>query len=198
MIYPLTVFMAMVAWCFLHSWLAAFSTKRLARQLFGEGIERYYRLIYIVIALLTLMPILAMVLLLPGRLLWTIPPPWVYLTSALQLLALAGLFISILQIDALAFLGIRQLTNPDAERDAELVTHGTYGLVRHPLYLFSIILFWLIPFMTDLILSFVIASTLYFIIGTFPEERKLVDIYGEDYEAYQEDVPRIIPFINLS
>jgi protein-S-isoprenylcysteine O-methyltransferase Ste14 len=61
------------------------------------------------------------------------------------------------------------------------------------MYLFSIILFWLLPYITDLILAFITASTLYFLIGMIPEERKLVEVYGEEYQRYQEDVPRIIP-----
>jgi protein-S-isoprenylcysteine O-methyltransferase Ste14 len=57
-------------------------------------------------------------------------------------------------------------------------------MVRHPMYLFSLILFWLFPFITDLILAFFAVSTLYFLIGMIPEEKKLVKIYCEEYERY--------------
>jgi protein-S-isoprenylcysteine O-methyltransferase Ste14 len=57
-------------------------------------------------------------------------------------------------------------------------------MVRHPMYLFSLILFWLFPFITDLILAFFAVSTLYFLIGMIPEEKKLVEIYCEEYERY--------------
>ncbi len=49
---------------------------------------------------------------------------------------------------------------------------GSYRLVRHPLYLFSLFLFRLFPCMTDLTLAFFLAATPYFMLGTFPEERK--------------------------
>lgn len=103
--------------------------------------------------------------------------------------------MTILHVDTLAFIGLRQLRHPDSEMKTKLVTRGFYRWVRHPLYFFSLVIFWLMPVMTDLSLAFIMASTLYFIIGTVPEERKLVKIYGEDYRQYQQDVPRIIPWL---
>lgn len=195
--YIVLVFIAMGAWCVLHSWLAAFSTKNMAQRVFGKRIRRYYRLIFIAVAGLTLMPILGMVVFLPSRVLWRIPAPWLYLALTLQVLALVGLVITVLQVDTQAFVGLRQLHNPDAERESELITRGFYRWVRHPLYFFSLVIFWLIPTMTDLSLAFAIASSLYFILGTIPEERKLVEIYGESYREYQKTVPRIFPYLKV-
>jgi methanethiol S-methyltransferase len=197
MTYSFVVFTAMCAWSVLHSWLAAFSTKSLIQRLFGENIQRYYRLIFVVLAGLTLLPILLMVVFLPSRLLWTIPVPWRYLTVTLQGLALLGLVMTVLQVDTMAFIGLSQLRNPDAEKRSALVTRGFYRWVRHPLYFFSLVLFWLFPVMTDLALAFVIASSLYFLIGMVPEEQKLVEIYGESYQQYQKEVPRIIPWLKI-
>ena len=197
MLYPIVIFMAMRTWGVFHSWMAAFSTKKQARRIFGEAIDRYYRLIFISIALLTLMPILAMVAFLPSRLLWVIPTPWRTLTFSVQFLALVGILVTVFQTDLLAFAGIKQLSDPKVERKNELIRDGIYGIVRHPMYIFSLILFWLFPFVTDLILAFFAATTLYFLIGTIPEENKLHEIYGEEYERYQEEVPRIIPGIKF-
>lgn len=195
--YVIIVIVSMCTWSVLHSWLAAFSTKDLAQRIFGEKIRRFYRLIYILIAGVTLLPILGMVLFLPSRVLWVIPVPWRYLTITLQGLALVGLVVTVLQVDTLAFIGLRQLNNPDAESEAELVTRGFYRMVRHPLYFFSLVIFWLFPIMTNLGLAFVIVSSLYFVLGSIVEERKLVEIYGDSYRAYQRDVPRIIPWLRL-
>jgi len=195
--YPIVVFISMSAWGGLHSWLAAFSTKQLARRIFGAEIDRYYRLIFISVAVLTLMPILTMVAFLPSRLLWVVPVPWRYLTLGIQFLAVIGILATIFQTDLLAFVGIKQLRDPKVERKNALVRDGVYGIVRHPMYLFSLIIFWLFPFVTDLILAFFAASTLYFLIGTVPEERKLFEIYGEEYQRYQEEVPRIIPGVKF-
>ena len=191
--YPLLIFISMVAWSVLHSWLAALSTKKRAQSLLGKNVDRYYRLTYVVIAILTLIPILALLVLLPSQRLWISPSPWIYLTLALQLMALTALIITIFHTDVFAFTGFRQVTNPYAEEENNLVTSGFYKVVRHPLYLFGLILLWFIPYMTDLILAFVISSSLYLLIGTIPEERKLLVVYGKEYEKYQEIVPRIIP-----
>ena len=74
-----------------------------------------------------------------------------------------------------------------------MVVSGLYRFVRHPLYFFSIILFWLFPYMTDLLLAFFLAGTLYFLLGTIPEERKLAATFGETYEKYRQEVPWMIP-----
>jgi protein-S-isoprenylcysteine O-methyltransferase Ste14 len=192
---PLAIFLSMTAWGVFHSWLAAFSTKEQAYRYCGERLRRSYRLIFVGVAILTLSPILVMVILLPARVLWSIPTPWLYLTLLLQTIALLGLVITVLQVDTLAFIGLRQLRHPDVEMKTELVTRGFYRWVRHPLYFFSLVIFWLMPIMTDLSLAFIMASTLYFIVGTIPEERKLVKIFGEGYRQYQQDVPRIIPWL---
>ena len=36
-------------------------------------------------------------------------------------------------------------------------------------------------------------GTLYLVIGSRFEERKLVNIYGDDYQRYQQDVPQFFP-----
>jgi len=197
-IYPLLVFLATAAWGGLHSLLAALGTKKWIRQTFGRRICRFYRLIYVAVAILTLIPILAMLALLPQRVLWIIPPPWIYMTLVIQFLAVLGIMTTVLQTNVWTFVGIRQLENPKAEQESEFVRKGFYRIVRHPMYFFSIIFFWLFPYMTDLVLAFIIASTLYFLIGSIPEEQKLREIYGDAYEKYQEEVPRIIPGVKLT
>ncbi len=198
LIYPALVFLAMAVWGVFHSWLASFSMKRLARKVFGAGIDRFYRLLFVVIAVVTLLPILAMVALLPSRTLWVIPTPWIFLTLGLQFLALVALVATTLQTDVMAFAGIRQALQPGEEHENELVTTGLYRTVRHPLYLFSIILFWLYPHMTDLTFAFFLSGTLYFLIGTIPEERKLVQTFGEQYRQYRREVPWLIPGLKFT
>jgi protein-S-isoprenylcysteine O-methyltransferase Ste14 len=193
LIYPALVFLAMAGWGVFHSWLASFSAKRLARKVFGTKIDRYYRLLFVATAVITLLPVLAMVVLLPSRMLWTIPTPWIFLTLVLQFLALVALVATTLQTDVMAFAGVRQVLQPGREHENVLVTTGLYRTVRHPLYLFSIILFWLSPYMTDLTFAFFLAGTLYFLIGTIPEERKLVQTFGEQYRQYRREVPWLIP-----
>ncbi len=193
LIYPIVVFLAMAAWGGLHSVLASFTAKRFAEKIFGPKASRYYRLFFVIAAVVTLVPVMALPVLLPSRLLWVIPTPWLFLTLIIQFVALVLLVATALETDVMVFAGIRQVLHPNLPYEDELVVKGFYRYVRHPLYFFSIILFWLFPYMTDLTLAFFLAGTLYFLIGTIPEESKLLETFGEAYRQYRREVPWMIP-----
>ncbi|MBG0787900.1 MAG: isoprenylcysteine carboxylmethyltransferase family protein [Anaerolineaceae bacterium] len=193
LIYPILVFFATAAWGALHSWLASLAVKHFAREKLGPKADRYYRLFFVLAAVLTLTPVLALVVYLPARVLWVIPTPWLFLTLIVQFLAIILMVATTLETDVMAFAGIRQVLHPDLDVEEALVVKGFYRYVRHPLYFFSIIIFWLFPYMTDLTLAFFLAGTLYFLIGTIPEERKLLAAFGEAYRQYRQDVPWMIP-----
>jgi protein-S-isoprenylcysteine O-methyltransferase Ste14 len=74
------------------------------------------------------------------------------------------------------------------------VTPGPYKLVRHPLYLGWLFLFWATPVMTAAHLVFAIATTAYILIAIQFEEKDLVSLHGRDYIEYREKIPMIIPF----
>jgi len=71
---------------------------------------------------------------------------------------------------------------------------GLLGIVRHPMYLAVIILLWCNTFTaSEIVVNTVL--TLYIIIGTRLEERKLVLEFGDLYIRYQQEVPMLIPFV---
>ena len=75
----------------------------------------------------------------------------------------------------------------------ELKRNGLLGLVRHPMYLALILYLWCQTFrIMDLVINTLL--TLYVLIGTWLEERKLVLEFGEAYLRYQRQVPMLIPF----
>ena len=78
-----------------------------------------------------------------------------------------------------------------------LVVEGAYRFVRHPLYLFMLVLIWSTPrFSTDQLL-FNVLWTLWIVAGTRLEERDLVADFGETYRRYQISVPMLIPYPRL-
>jgi protein-S-isoprenylcysteine O-methyltransferase Ste14 len=66
--------------------------------------------------------------------------------------------------------------------------------VRHPLYFFSLIMFWSCPGLTADRLLFNLMWTTWIIAGTVLEERDLLREFGDGYREYQKKVPMLIPY----
>ncbi len=187
------ILLAMTLWGFVHSLTASLALKEKAAQLFGRGFMRVYRLLYNGFALITFLPVMALVATLPSKTLYAVSSPWNYLMSAIQGAAAFMLIVAVLQTDAMHFAGIKQLFIEDTK--GSLVTSGLYKIVRHPIYTFSLLFLWLTPKMSDNSLVFYIGVTLYFIIGAKFEERKLQREFGEEYAAYKKSTAMMIPFL---
>ena len=73
-------------------------------------------------------------------------------------------------------------------------TPGPYRVVRHPLYVGWLFVFWMTPTMTIAHLVFAVATTAYILIAIQFEERDLVHQHGRAYEDYRRNVPMLVPF----
>ncbi|MGD0003333.1 MAG: methyltransferase [Anaerolineaceae bacterium] len=188
----------LLAWALygaLHTLLASFSAKALAERRLGLGVRRYYRLFYNLAVSLTLLPLLALVVLSPDLEISRITFPWLALTLAIEGLAALGLLYGVLQTGALQFLGLAQLSAPPGSGEPpKLVVSGLYRYVRHPLYLFGLLILWLLPLMTWNILAFNLGATAYILIGIQFEERKMLKEFGQAYADYQRCVPMLLPW----
>jgi len=71
-------------------------------------------------------------------------------------------------------------------------TPGLYRVVRHPLYVGWLLVFWSAPVMSSAHLVFAIATTAYILIAIQFEERDLVRAHAE-YADYRRRVPMIVP-----
>ncbi|MBU1240015.1 isoprenylcysteine carboxylmethyltransferase family protein [Myxococcota bacterium] len=83
------------------------------------------------------------------------------------------------------------------EPDHELVTRGIYGLVRHPLYLGTVLVFLGFPLANDslagLLLFFLLCvPSVWFRIHV--EERLLHEAFPSSYAAYCKKTKRLLPF----
>ncbi len=165
----------------------------MVRGMVGAGGMRLYRLGYNVFSLVSFAPILYLAWALPDQPLYDVPAPWRFLMMGGQALSLLLLFAAFLQTDALSFVGLSQLFGAGEQAPGPLVTRGLYRVVRHPLYTFSMSLLWLSPSVSQNSFALYLGVTLYFIVGAYFEERKLLRDFGGAYAEYKRSTPMLIP-----
>ena len=77
----------------------------------------------------------------------------------------------------------------------ELKVDGIHRVIRHPLYLGTILfvcgLFFIFPTLSNLIA--VVLLIAYVLVGITFEEKKLIREFGKNYEEYISKVPMLIP-----
>ncbi len=83
-----------------------------------------------------------------------------------QLAALALMAWTIRSTDPLDFIGIKHIAGREPCFRRTLITHGRYRYTRHPMY---------------------------FIVGSYHEEKLLIEQFGPAYLEYRKEVPRIFP-----
>ncbi len=181
-----------------HSILADSAAKKTARRAIGgEIVDRWYRLAYVVLALIMVLPFFYILLNFSDRVLYIVRWPWRWLMMVGQALSAVSLLGALRQTGISYFLGLSQISRRRGE-DAEheeggLVTDGFYCHLRNPLFFFGIVFLWLFPVMTINLLTFNILATIYFYIGARHEEKSLREEFGLKYEEYRRKIPMFIP-----
>jgi methanethiol S-methyltransferase len=186
-----------ILYCALHSYLISIGFTNLMIRLL-RNYYAFYRLIYILISLILLIPLIKYT----GQADTTIIITYEYPLSIVRYALIAGSLVMFFyafffNYDSLSFFGIRQILNfkkaknPDSSTDIR--KNGLLGVIRHPMYLALIIYLWCQTFrMMDIVVNSVL--TLYVVVGTVLEEKKLVSEYGDQYIKYQQEVPMLLPF----
>ncbi len=179
-------------WGLIHSLMARDIFKHLVARLIGPD---FYKLVYVTIAGLTQCLLLYFWQPVRGEL-WHLEGGWYWLLTLAFLGTMALGFYACLVLDYFEVLGLRvflrRLRNePDPE--PQLSIKGPYAYSRHPVYLSSLLFFWVGPVMTVNRLEFAVLGTIYILIGARLEERNTVRELGEEYVRYQENVPMIFP-----
>ncbi len=186
--------LAWIAYCALHSAMISETvTGRLKRAL-GERF-RFYRLFFNAVALVTLVPVLVYTSSLEGEplLRWRgalLPARYALVACGAALVIAGARHYSLGQ-----FLGISQLRGSSSVGLAAgggIDSSGILGLVRHPWYSAVLLLLWAHDLdAASLVVSGVL--TVYVLVGTRLEERKLVHELGDGYRSYQRRVSMFVP-----
>ena len=195
MLLMLLLILAIVLWGVFHSLLASTGIKNLFQRAFGERAMKFYRLFYNLYALISILPILYLLLTSPDKTLYEVPPPYEYIMRVGQGASIFFVVVIIMQTGLLSFAGLNQLFS--GEHNHTLIVNGFYRYTRHPLYLFTLLFFWLSPAMTINLLIVCIALTIYVFVGIFFEERKLIREYGQQYLEYRSSTPMLIPGLHF-
>lgn len=181
-----------------HSLLASLKVKFLFRKFFGDLIA-FYRLLYNLSGLLSVYLIYELSPK-PHIIIYDLTNPYDLLMLIPQFLSLAGVIWTFRYICFKEFLGLNQIKrfldkNYTTKLDEEytLRIDGPYRYSRHPLYFFSITFMLFRPVMDLFYLTFFICIVAYFYVGSYYEEKKLVRQFGEIYEDYRNEVPKILP-----
>ena len=110
----------------------------------------------------------------------------------------ALLLYSTFLIDHFDLFGLKQVwrkLQSQPYRAPQFYTPSLYKLVRHPLYVGWLTIFWAAPTMTLAHLVFAVMTTAYILIAIQLEERDLVDAFGDTYRDYRRRTPMLVPRI---
>lgn len=171
-----------------HSLLARSGAKAVATRVLGPALVRSA---YVWLASLLLMAMCA---------LWQPIGHELYRATglvavALLLVQLSGVVMSVLAARRISVKELGGLVDPRPADGLEFA--GPYGLVRHPLYLGWVLMFWAAPQMTGDRLLFAAISTVYLLVAMPLEEAGLTAQFGDSYLAYRQVVRwRLIPYLH--
>ena len=176
-----------------HSVLASLSAKKFVAAKWPDFMP-YYRLIFNAVSLLLLIPPLWFSHSLDGPVLWRWDGALFFVANGLAVLAAVGFYWSLNYYDSSEFIGLRQLREgaKRAEEQEHFVISPLHRFVRHPWYFLGMVIIWTRDMNTAFLIT-AVAVSIYFIIGSKLEERKLIGYYGDTYRRYMERVSGLFP-----
>lgn len=189
----LTLALAWLLYFVTHSILASLAVKTWVAGRW-QGSMAWYRLFFNIMASVLILLPLYLTFSASGGPVWAWTGGWFYVANGIGLLAVCGFFFSLKFYDGLEFIGLRQLR----EREQRVADQETFQLsplhyhVRHPWYFLGLLIIWTRDMPPAMLLTAILA-TVYFVIGSYLEERKLMVYHGDVYRQYQRKVPALIP-----
>lgn len=185
-----------IIWCVIHSGMISVTATEYLKQWTGSHF-RFYRLVFNLVAIATLIPIILYAQSIQGHVVFRWEGFMIVFQVLLVTIAALLFFAGSRHYDMLQFLGLRQIRRGTSHsvltETGKLDTTGILGITRHPWYLATIMLIWARALDISTLIANIILS-IYLIVGTVLEERKLLIEYGEDYRRYQKKVSMVIPF----
>lgn len=184
---------AWLGYFIVHSLLASLSVKTWV-AVHWPWLMPWYRLFFNTMAVVLLVIPFYLTWAIGGETVFAWKGIWWWVGNGLALAALTGFLYSLRHYDSSEFLGLRQ--HRDGEQRVEdqerFRVSPLHQHVRHPWYFLGLILIWTRDMTAAMLVSSVM-MTLYFVVGSWLEERKLLAYYGEAYREYRRRVPGLLP-----
>ena len=187
-----------ISWCVMHSLLIDVSVVKTIQN-HASGLIRYYRLLYNGLSVVTLIPLVIVTRMTEGQVIISWEGYAVLVRVLLLTTALLLFKGGARKYDLQYFLGVKQLQTGEEHlllSDTEEFTEaGVFGITRHPWYLGSLLFLWSMfgQYPLPVFLAVCILS-IYLLIGTMLEERKIVALYGDSYRRYRQRVSMFFPW----
>jgi protein-S-isoprenylcysteine O-methyltransferase Ste14 len=122
---------------------------------------------------------------------WSQMPHWVVIMGSVLLLAAYGMYAEVMRENAYLSRTVK------VEEGQKVVDTGLYGIVRHPMYMATVLLFLMIPLILGSWYALIVfAFYPAIIILRLKEEEQLLSRELPGYEEYKKRVKyRLIPFV---
>ena len=194
----LHVILAWTAFAVFHSLTVSEGYEKRARRWMGNrAYDGYHRFLFTAYSLFAFLLVVLYLRSLPDQPLFRLEGAGRFLFHAVQLSGVAFLFWT--PWDLKEFVGISQWERSrkgsprEPGRNGRLFTGKAYGIVRHPLYFGISVILAFHPVQSRNTFVSTAMMILYFYVGTFFEERRMVRTFGQEYRDYQGRVPRFLP-----
>ncbi len=179
----------------IHSCMASNYFKIFAEKILGKYFP-FYRIIYNVLAFTLLIPVFAVQFSTKKEVFWQVSD---YQSIIGKAIAICGVIII---SKALQGYDLREFSGLDfnkSQEKNEFKSDGLLKYMRHPIYFGILIFVWgmFVSEASTRSLTSAVAVTIYLFIGIYFEEKKLIEVFGEKYEKYQQDVPMLIPLLKF-
>jgi hypothetical protein len=187
-----------IAWCILHSLLIDTSVQQYLRKFIPKYLK-YFRVFYNLLSLLTLLPLVWVTITEPGQLIFS----WQGYSNIIRFFLLGAAvtlyYTGAKGYDLQYFLGIEQIKTGEGQLllggEGGFSDKGVFGVIRHPWYLGSLCLLWsILPAYHAPIFLAVSILSMYLVVGTLLEERKILKQYPAQYRDYQQRVSMLFPW----
>lgn len=122
---------------------------------------------------------------------WIVLPAWVSWAAAAVFLLAYALYAEVLREN------VWLSRTVEVQENQQVIDTGLYGVVRHPMYMSTLLLFLAMPLVLGSVLSFVITLAYIPIIAKrIRDEEKVLESGLAGYTAYKERVKyKVIPFV---